>query len=108
MHPDKIVTKNKCVTTWQDLITSPIAQNSKRIKTGINTLHNKLNRVFRTNENKELGKTVSILMSVMYGSAGLLALSYLSLSRGIVSCIYLFIIYIECTAIHNTHLWVPL
>ena len=44
----------------------------------------------------------------MYGSAYLLALLYLSLSRGIVSHIYLFIIYIECTMIHNDYLQVPL
>ena len=45
---------------------------------------------------------------VMYGSARLSALSYLSLSSSIVSCICLSIIYIECTTIHNAHLWVPL
>ena len=45
---------------------------------------------------------------LMYGSAGLLALFSLGLSRGIVSRIYLFVVYIECTAIHNAHLWVPL
>ena len=42
--------------------------------------------------------------SVMYGSAGLLALLYLGLSRGIVSHIYLIIL--ECTTIHNAHLQV--
>ena len=47
-------------------------------------------------------------LHVMCGSAGLLVLFYLGLSRGIVSHIYLVIIYIECTAIHNAHLWVPL
>ena len=45
---------------------------------------------------------------VMYGSASLSALSYLSLSSSIVSCICLSIIYMECTTIHNAHLWVPL
>ena len=44
----------------------------------------------------------------MYGSAGLLTLFYLSLSKGIVSCIYLFVIYIKGTMIHNAHLQVPL
>ena len=45
---------------------------------------------------------------VMYSSAGLPTLSYLSLSSGIVSHICLFIIYTECTTIYNAHLWVPL
>ena len=34
------------------------------------------------------------LDSVMYGSAGLLVLFYLSLSRGIVSCIYIYLLFI--------------
>ena len=45
--------------------------------------------------------------SVMYGSASLFALSYLGLSRGIVLHIYILVIYVECTMIHNTHLQVP-
>ena len=40
----------------------------------------------------------------MYGSADLLVLFYLGLSRGIVSHIHLIIL--KCTAIHNTHLQV--
>ena len=48
MHQDKRVTKNQCVTTVQVSITSPTAHNIKRIRTSINTLHNKLNRVFGT------------------------------------------------------------
>ena len=39
---------------------------------------------------------------VMYGNAGFLAPFYLGLTRGIVSRIYLIIV--ECTAIHNAHL----
>ena len=44
----------------------------------------------------------------MYGSTCLSVLSYLSLSRGIMSHISLSIIYIECTMIHNACLWVLL
>ena len=44
----------------------------------------------------------------MYGSACLLVLFYLRLSRGIFSHIYLVIIYIKYTMIHNARLWVPL
>ena len=44
----------------------------------------------------------------MYGSAGLLAIFYLGLSRARVSNIYVVIVYIKCTAIHNAHLQVPL
>ena len=51
---------------------------------------------------------VYIVNIVMYDSACLLALFYLGLSRGLVSHIYLVTIYIECTAIHNAHHWVPL
>ena len=47
------------------------------------------------------------LINVMYGSAGLFMLSYLSLSRGIGACIIVKD-YIKCTTIHNAHLWVPL
>ena len=47
-------------------------------------------------------------LSVMHGSGYLFMPFYLSLSRSIVSHIYLFIIYIECTLIHNACLWVPL
>ena len=42
----------------------------------------------------------------MYGSTGLFYSILLKLSRGIVSCILLIVNYIECTAIHNAHLWV--
>ena len=38
----------------------------------------------------------------------ILALFYLGLSRGIVSCIYLVTNYIKCTMIHNGHLQVHL
>ena len=48
------------------------------------------------------------LHNVMYGNACFLAPSYLSLCKGIVSCILLIVIYIKCTMIHNAHLWVPL
>ena len=41
---------------------------------------------------------------VMYGSAGLQALFYLGLSRGIVSHIYLIIL--NCTTIHNACIWI--
>ena len=57
---------------------------------------------------KEYKYKVNIQSYVMYGSAGLLALFYSSLSRGIVSRIYLFVIYIECTTIHNARFQVPL
>ena len=51
---------------------------------------------------------MSLQINVMYGSASLLVLFYLGLSRGIVSHIYLVIIYIKCTTIHNANLRVPL
>ena len=47
-------------------------------------------------------------LSVIYGSARLFALSYLILSRGIVSHMLLIVTYIKCTVIHNAHLQVPL
>ena len=44
----------------------------------------------------------------MFGSAGLIALSYLSLSMGLYCHVYLLnIIYIKCTEIHNACLQVP-
>ena len=39
--PDKVATKNQCVTTMQVPITSPTAHSIKKIRTGINTLHNR-------------------------------------------------------------------
>ena len=41
IHPGKIATKSQCVTTVQVPLTSLNAHNIKKIRAGINTLHNR-------------------------------------------------------------------